>query len=138
MFFVSKTCSPSASLHPCLQSVLLERAATPSFPVSRATPLPFHPLLYNNGEQPPRGGGGGHNGYNTMNNRWETQNNIIPSSSLPLLSFSSPIYGGLLIINQITKKKNRNIGFFLYLQFLWRLEFFLNWEKSEKKFFFFE
>ncbi|CAI2320516.1 unnamed protein product [Caenorhabditis sp. 36 PRJEB53466] len=57
-------------------SAVLERAATPSFPVSRATPLPFHPLLYNNGERQQQaqtyqaGGGGGHNnGYSTMNNR---------------------------------------------------------------------
>nr|pir hypothetical protein M01E11.7a - Caenorhabditis elegans [Caenorhabditis elegans] len=55
-------------------SAVLERSSTPSFPVSRATPLPFHPLLYNNGERggsghAAGGGGGGHNGYSTMNNR---------------------------------------------------------------------
>ncbi|EGT39193.1 hypothetical protein CAEBREN_30239 [Caenorhabditis brenneri] len=49
-------------------SAVLERSVTPSFPVSRATPLPFHPLLYNNSEKG-SGGVGGQNGYIAMNNR---------------------------------------------------------------------
>uniref|UniRef100_A0A1I7U5R9 ZM domain-containing protein n=1 Tax=Caenorhabditis tropicalis TaxID=1561998 RepID=A0A1I7U5R9_9PELO len=64
-------------------SAVLERSATPSFPVSRATPLPFHPLLYNNGERGTGGGGGGgYNGYSTMNNRSASPRQYGGSSTL--------------------------------------------------------
>ncbi|EFO84785.1 CRE-TAG-163 protein [Caenorhabditis remanei] len=61
-------------------SAVLERSSTPSFPVSRATPLPFHPLLYNNGER--ERGVGGPNGYSTMNNRSASPRHFGGSSTL--------------------------------------------------------
>ncbi|CAO4360555.1 unnamed protein product [Caenorhabditis nigoni] len=77
-------------------SAVLERSATPSFPVSRATPLPFHPLLYNNGE---RGGGGDryNNGYNggssTMNNRSASPRHFGGSSTLSRRSSTNSVDG---------------------------------------------
>ncbi|PAV55679.1 hypothetical protein WR25_05925 [Diploscapter pachys] len=42
-------------------SVVLQRSETPAFPVSRETPLPFHPLLYSqNSNSGPSNGGGTH------------------------------------------------------------------------------
>ncbi|CAB3407185.1 unnamed protein product [Caenorhabditis bovis] len=65
-------------------SAVLERAATPSFPVSRSTPLPFHPLLYNNNNN-------GSNGYSTgtLNHRSSSPRNAQHYNSSTLSRHSS-------------------------------------------------